>query len=105
LLPPVEPSEFFTDDVIRGLLANSLETAALGPDGFFDVGTGPGSEEGAYIDWLTISDTHHAVVEDVNRVRRHPLVPSTIPIYGYVYDVRTGGLTEVTEATKVGAAT
>ena len=25
--------EFFTDDVIRGLLASSLETAALGPDG------------------------------------------------------------------------
>src|ERR1700677_1753496 len=35
--------EFFTDEVIRGLLANSLETAALGADGFFDVGTGPGS--------------------------------------------------------------
>src|SRR6187402_146005 len=32
--------EFFTDDVMRGLLANSLETAALGPDGFHDVGTG-----------------------------------------------------------------
>ena len=26
--------EFFTDDVIRDLLAGSLETAALGPDGF-----------------------------------------------------------------------
>src|SRR5947199_7008968 len=39
--------EFFTDEVIRGLLANSLETAALGPDGFHDVGTGAGSTEGA----------------------------------------------------------
>ena len=48
--------EFFTDDVMRGLLANSLETAALGDDGFFDVGTGPGSDEGEYIDWLTIRD-------------------------------------------------
>ena len=46
--------EFFTDDVIRGLLASSLETAALGADGFYDVGTGPGSAEGDYIDWLTI---------------------------------------------------
>src|SRR6202158_6506338 len=27
---------FFTDDVMRGLLASSLETAALGPDGFTD---------------------------------------------------------------------
>ena len=32
--------EFFTDEVIRGLLAHSLETAALGPDGFHDVGDG-----------------------------------------------------------------
>src|SRR3984885_11350519 len=29
--------EFFTDDVMRGLLANSLEVAELGPDGFYDV--------------------------------------------------------------------
>ncbi|MFM1796169.1 MAG: hypothetical protein RLZZ340_846, partial [Actinomycetota bacterium] len=35
--------EFFTDEVMRGLLANSLETAALGAEGFYDVGTGPGS--------------------------------------------------------------
>jgi len=33
--------EFFTDDVMRGLLASSLETAELGPDGFRDVGKGP----------------------------------------------------------------
>ena len=32
--------EFFTDEVIRGLLASSLETAALGPEGFHDVGPG-----------------------------------------------------------------
>src|SRR6187200_3656814 len=48
--------EFFTDDVIRGLLANSLETAALGPEGFHDVGSGPGSTAGDDIDWLTIAD-------------------------------------------------
>ena len=29
-----------SDEVIRGLLANSLETAALGADGFYDVKTG-----------------------------------------------------------------
>src|SRR6267378_5605591 len=67
--------EFFTDEVIRGLLAKSLETAALGPDGFHDVGTGPGSSEGAYIDWLTISDQAGSVVDDVRRIRNHPLVP------------------------------
>jgi carbonic anhydrase len=96
--------EFFTDHVIRGLLANSLQTAALGPDGFHDVGTGPGSSEGAYVDWLTIADQIGSVVDDVRRIRDHPLVPSGIPIYGYVYDVRTGRLKEVPKATAAGRA-
>ena len=94
--------EFFTDDVMRGLLSNSLETAALGEAGFYDVGTGPGSNEAAYIDWLTISDQEKAVVEDVQRIRRHPLVPKNIPIYGYVYEVETGKLREITQASVAG---
>ncbi len=94
--------EFFTDEVMRGLLANSLETARLGPDGFSDVGSGPGSSEAAYIDWLTIDDSHRSVVDDVSRIRSHPLVPGTIPIYGYLYDVTTGRLNEVGEASKAG---
>jgi len=96
--------EFFTDEEIRGLLANSLETAALGADGFYDVGSGPGSAEAKYIDWLTISDNAQSVTEDVSRVRAHPLVPARIPIYGYIYDVTTGRLVEIPDATKAGAA-
>src|SRR5436190_23190946 len=65
--------EFFTDEVMRGLLSNSLETAALGSDGFYDVGSPPGSAEGNYIDWLTIKDNATSVVEDVIRIRSHPL--------------------------------
>ena len=48
--------EFFTDDVMRELLGQSLDTAELGADGFHDVGSGPGSSEAAYIDWLAIPD-------------------------------------------------
>lgn len=94
--------EFFTDEVMRALLANSLETAALGPDGFVDVGTGPGSTEASYIDWLTISDNARSVVDDVTRIRNHPLVPGRIAIHGFIYDVRTGRLIEVPEATASG---
>jgi carbonic anhydrase len=94
--------EFFTDDVMRKLLGNSLETAALGADGFTDVGTGPGSAEARYIDWLTISDSAQSVVDDVTRIRNHPLVPGSIPVYGYVYDVATGQLNEVSDASKAG---
>src|SRR5579863_132744 len=61
--------EFFTDADIRGLLAQSLETAELGADGFRDVGKGPGSAEANYVDWLTIADNAQSVVEDVTRIR------------------------------------
>jgi len=94
--------EFFTDDTIRELLASSLETAALGERGFYDVGTGPGSAEARYIDWLTIADQQGAVVEDVERIRNHPLVPGSIPIYGYLYDVHSGRLIEIEAATAAG---
>jgi carbonic anhydrase len=93
---------FFTNDVIRGLLANSLEPAELGPEGFRDVGAGPGSRAGEFIEWLTIPNAEQSVVDDVSRIRNHPLVPSAIPIYGYIYDVRSGRLVEVPEATKIG---
>ena len=81
--------ETFTNEVMAGLLAQSLE--------------GPGSVEGRYLNWLTISDREQSVVEDVQRIRAHPLVPGDIPIYGYLYDVRSGRLLEVAEATRVGA--
>jgi carbonic anhydrase len=95
--------EFFTNEVMRGLLANSLETAQLGATGFRDVGTGPGSRAGEFIEWLTIPDRNQAVVDDVLRIRTHPLVPGSIPIHGYIYDVKSGHLLEVPGAREAGA--
>lgn len=96
--------ETFTDEVIRGLLASSLETAQLSETGWQDVGRGLGSSEAHFIDWLTIRDQAKSVYDDVKRVRSHPLVPKTIPIYGYLYDVKTGSLIEVPEASDIGQA-
>jgi len=96
--------EFFTDEVMRALLSSSLETASLGDDGFVDTGTGPGSAEGDYVDWLTIDDRERSVLADVQRIRKSPLVPPSIPVYGYLYDVTTGRLVEVPAATEAGAA-
>jgi carbonic anhydrase len=92
------------DEVMRGLPASSLKTASVDASGWHDHGEGPGSTEGNYIDWLTIGDNARSVVEDVTRIRRHPLVPKDIPIYGYIYDVRSGRLVEVPEATAAGQA-
>jgi carbonic anhydrase len=94
--------ETFTNDVMRGLLAQSLKTATVDADGWHDSEQGPGSTEGAFIDWLPIRDQAESVRMDVERIRNHPLVPPDIPIYGYIYDVKTGKLMEVPEATRIG---
>ena len=44
------------------------------------------------------------MVDDVTRIRNHPLVPPSIPIYGFIYDVKTGRLNEVKQATEAGKA-
>jgi carbonic anhydrase len=71
----------FTNDDMRNLLTSSLKTATLDQNGWRDLGEGPGSTEGSYINWLTFTDNAKSVVEDVMRIRHHPLVPSDIPIY------------------------
>jgi len=96
--------ETFTDDIMRGLLASSLKTASVDASGWHDSGKGPGSTEGNYIDWLTIPNQEKSVLEDVLRIRNHPLVPEEIPVYGYIYDVKSGKLVEVVNATEAGKA-
>ena len=96
--------ETFTNDIMAGLLNSSLETATVDASGWHDTGKGPGSPEGRYINWLTIADNAGSVVEDVKRIKAHPLVPKYIPVHGYIYDCRTGRLVEVPEATTAGKA-
>jgi carbonic anhydrase len=96
--------QFFTNDVMRGLLASSLETAELTAQGFRDVGRGPGSHAGDYVEWLTVKDPQQAVLSDVERIRTHPLVPKSIPIHGFIYDERSGKLIEVDGAEAIGKA-
>src|SRR5258705_12703761 len=96
--------EFFTNEVMRGLLANSLETAALTDKGFQDVGKGPGSRAGEYVEWLTIRDQEQSVRDDVQRIRENPLVPKNIAIFGYIYDVKSGRLVEVSGGKRVAEA-
>jgi carbonic anhydrase len=96
--------ETFTDEVMRGLLANSLSTATLGEKGWRDTGPGPGSSEADFIDWLTFKDINQSVITDVRRIRNHPLVNGEVAIYGYIYDVKTGRLNEVPAASEAGRA-
>jgi carbonic anhydrase len=95
---------YFTNEIMRDLLSKSLQTAAVVDGEWKDTGSGPGSRAAEYIEWLTIRDQTQSVVDDVERIRAHPLVPREIPIYGYIYDVATGLLNEVAEASRQGAA-
>jgi carbonic anhydrase len=92
----------FTNDIMRDLLAKSLDTATIEGGQWKDVGTEAGSSAGEYIEWLTIRDLAKSVVSDVTRIRTHPLVPNRIRLHGYIYDVNSGRLVEVPEATLAG---
>lgn len=96
---------------VGGLLEQSLETATIDAQagmitaGWHDHGQDPGSVHGRFVKWHTIGDLAGSVTEDVGRIRSHPLVPGSIPIYGYIYDVATGRLVEVEAAARAGAST
>ncbi|MCC3245696.1 carbonic anhydrase [Methylocystis sp. WRRC1] len=98
--------ELFCDEVMGDLLEDSLATAAL------DMSTlkwsnpqhGGGCAAGHFIKWHTIKNQEESVAQDVARIRSHPLVPKNVPIYGYIYDVKTGKLIEVPKATEIGKA-
>lgn len=94
----------FTGEVMRDLLSRSLETATFDGMRWRDTGKGPGSAEGEFVSWLTIRDQATSVCADVGRLRAHPLVSREVAIYGYIFDVKTGRLLEVPEATVLGKA-
>lgn len=96
--------ETFTNDIMGDLLSQSLKTASIDADGWHDSGEGPGCCEGRYINWLTIKNQAESVLEDVVRIKSHPLVPSDVPVYGFIYDVKSGQLLEVPAATEAGRA-
>lgn len=87
--------QLFDDEIIGDLLEKSLETASVDAEGWHDHGAGPGSVDGRYVKWHTFKDLEDSVREDVARLRGHALVPKTIPIHGYIYDVRSGKLIAV----------
>jgi carbonic anhydrase len=96
--------ETFTNEVMSDLLSKSLKTASFDGERWTDNGENEGSAEGKYINFLTISNQEESVKQDVERIRDHPLVPDDIPIYGYIYDVKSGKLIEVEKATEMGKA-
>jgi carbonic anhydrase len=57
---------------------------------------------GDFAEWLTFTNLAESIVEDVQRIRNHPLVPREIAIYGYIYHIHHGTLDAVAEANRMG---
>ena len=94
--------ELFTDEVIADLLEDDLSTASFDGRNWSNPHHKGGHAAGHFIKWHTIENQESSVVQDVRRIREHPLVPRNVPVYGYVYDVKTGRLNEVKAATEAG---
>lgn len=94
--------ETFNNEIMGELLSGSLKTSSVDASGWHDCNEGGGTTDGMFIEWLTISDQAKSVLSDVERIRNNSMVPSDIPIYGYIYDCKTGSLIEVPAATEAG---
>ena len=96
--------QLFDNEIMGNLLSGSLKTASADATGWHDSNAGGGTHDGKYINWLPFKDNAKSVVEDVQRIRNNSMVPKDIPIYGYIYNCKTGQLEEVSEATEAGKA-
>jgi carbonic anhydrase len=96
--------ELFADEVIADLLEDDLSTASFDGKTWSNPHHHGGHAAGHFIKWHTIKNQPDSVTQDVRRIREHPVVPTNVPVYGYVYDVRTGRLEEVKTAAEAGRA-
>ena len=94
--------ELFSDEIIGDLLEDDLGTASFDGKKWSNPHHHGGHAAGHFIKWHTIKDQEGSVVHDVKRIRAHPLVPAGVPVYGYIYDDKTGRLNEVKAATDAG---
>jgi carbonic anhydrase len=67
----------FTNEQLRGKLKDELGADA------------------SDIDFLPFSDVDQSVRDDLAKIRSSPLIPDDIPVRGFVYDVISGGLREI----------
>jgi carbonic anhydrase len=77
----------FKDEDLRDRLEKQTGTAVVAPVHFHAFG-----------------DLESNVRRQIERVRSHPWIPRQIPVRGFIYDVKTGGLHEVQPSAKTVAA-
>ncbi len=65
---------------------------------------GDGSAEYKYKKFLNFKFQREILTKDVGYIRRLPFIANHIPIYGHIFDIKTGRLTEIPEASEAGKA-
>ena len=68
----------FKDEDLKHKLRQATHTAAAGPEAFH-----------------AFTNLEQNVREQVEKVKCHPWIPKTIPVRGFIFDVKSGKLTEV----------
>lgn len=68
----------FKDEQLRKRLEDETGTAAIAPGAFY-----------------AFEDSAQDVLRQIQKVKSHPWLPKQIPVRGFVYDVKTGKLSEV----------
>jgi carbonic anhydrase len=58
-----------------------------------------GASAAAPATFHAFSDLEENVREQIQNIRSHPWIPRSIPVRGFIYDVKTGKLREVAEST------
>jgi carbonic anhydrase len=91
-----------TEDLTRELLHGGPR--ASGSSNTLKISV-PSAREGGHVHKLALRDQEQSLIADVARIRNHPLVPTDVPIYGYIYHVETGRFVEVQRASEIGART
>lgn len=83
------------DKEIADLLEIDLETSTLENGNWKsnkNSKSEAGSNYGRKIKWYTFLNLKESILEDLEKIKNHPLIPKNINIYGFIYDVKTGRL-------------
>ncbi|MDA9623434.1 carbonic anhydrase [Rhodobiaceae bacterium] len=90
-----------TDKEIANLLENDLETSTFENGNWKNnknSNSESGSAQGHKMKWYTFSNLKESILEDLEKIKNHPLIPKNINIYGFIYDVKTGKLQPIEPA-------
>jgi len=78
----------FKDQELAGKLEAGTHASPVAPSRFY-----------------SFTDVENNVRQQIQRVKTHPWIPKQIPVRGFVYDVKSGSLREVSAATAARAQT